>query len=534
MAEPIGGLSSVAPMQEEQPVMKAPEADPVALARAEYENVRRDLIDRQRALVESLESRVSQPADLLLSISAALGAPTRGGSFSEGFGSAAGAMQKYRAEEDARTQQLAKMRMELGAQEAGLGKERYELAKKDQAMKILLGSGIDPQSLSNPQQIPHSKLRALGPNTYMAIASNDPELGKVVQNAFNMSVEIEKLAREDFKNGMSRAELIAKFGPEVIGLLPAAPGAPAAPAAPAAEAPKPTAVAPAKPAVEAKEFPKVSAEEQLARDQKSLEILKSELASNPNDPNLIKQIRDLEGRISTAKPQEKVVAPEDAMSLAQRQELIAKRALARDEEAKAQRGQIISWDPVTIGRANVELKELRQIAKNYPKIFNVLGGSGFFDALGKAAQEGAQAGRLGSFSLPVDTFIRGATLSKDEKIAAARAGQILANQFFLNAKDSKSVIGPAISNSDTMLLKAPLATMENPSQFINYWAKENLLFNLQRQELNKSFRDFEQTKGPGSSMSSYFASNSPYHSIADKYTNLYSLLVQRDSPYARK
>lgn len=135
MAEPITGGLSV--QREEAPTRTEPSMDALAQARLEYDRQRKALIEQQQRLVDSLESRVSQPADMLMSMAQGFLAPTRTGGFGESFGNVAGQMQKERAAEDARIQQLAKMRMELGQAQLSAAKENM-LA---QTVPAMLGAG---------------------------------------------------------------------------------------------------------------------------------------------------------------------------------------------------------------------------------------------------------------------------------------------------------------------------------------------------------------------------------------------------------
>lgn len=142
------------------PPSKAPEEDvsPYQKSMQEYAAQKASLFAIQNNLMRELESRRVQPADKLMAFSQAMLTPGRTGNFGEAFGGAMGALQKTEAEEIARSQALAKMRMELGVQQLGMKKEDIDLAKRkmlsDSISKTLGGegraiTGLDALSLAN-------------------------------------------------------------------------------------------------------------------------------------------------------------------------------------------------------------------------------------------------------------------------------------------------------------------------------------------------------------------------------------------------
>jgi len=208
---------------------------------------------------------------------------------------------------------------------------------------------------------------------------------------------------------------------------------------------------------------------------------------------------------------------------------IQDRQAIMEEPWKQLRSDIFGWTPTVNKNGIRDLDELANIASISPNVFNLLRGSGWWTALQAAAQEGAQAGKLGSFSLPTEKYIETKNLNRQEKINLNRAAKILANQFFENAKQNKSVLGPSISNSDTALLKAPVATPSDPAASIIYWAKEHSLFYKQRQELYNALHDWDEKVGSKKPLGMFF--NSPqYNEISDKYNYYLNDLRQKYSP----
>ena len=139
--EPQGGLAQAVapPPVASQPLAAAPAAKPepseYEKALASYQQEKQNLIEQQRRLVDSLESRIGGPAESLLALSAGFGkhAP----SFGEGFGNAMGAYGAQQAKSRQEMSDIAKMRLELGAQQVGMRKENVELAGNREAARGL-------------------------------------------------------------------------------------------------------------------------------------------------------------------------------------------------------------------------------------------------------------------------------------------------------------------------------------------------------------------------------------------------------------
>jgi hypothetical protein len=550
-----GGLSQAAPAPVAAPFQApAPQPSEYEKAMAAYQKQKQELLSTQQRLIQSLESRVAGPSEMLFALSSAFGRPTRTGSFGESFGYATEALGQFQGQQRQQMSDIAKMRLDLQMQELGMKEKDLERVKRDQAFNLIgeaLGSTPSQASeaiggILDADQA--SKLIRI----YPQIARFDKDAAAALKNSFEMTSELRKQAQEDMKNGMQYAELRMKYPPQIMSYFPQNvvdrfKGPQAGPSSPSNQ--------------QSQIFPGQITEGGLnlsrpTREEALQTMRHLDAAGIPARVNVAPPV----GQVSQPSAQPAPIAPpqpaaaqpapvaqaqpiptqrvqqppfseEDQLSPVEKSKLIADRAAKRDEEFKAQRASITSWTPQTVGNANVELNELDMIASRYPRLFNILGGSGYFNALAKAANDGAQAGRLGTFSLPVANFIRAANLNEKEKIAAARVEQILGNQFFLNAKDNKSVLGPSISNADVMLLKAPLATIDNPAPFIQFWARQNTLLNNQRRELYDSFMNYEKSIGSGAPMGSFFMPNGPFTSISDKYNRLYQRLVREQPAY---
>jgi len=205
-----------------------------------------------------------------------------------------------------------------------------------------------------------------------------------------------------------------------------------------------------------------------------------------------------------------------------------KRVEAKDAEWKDKRSSILTFDPSVTAAQTRDLKELYDIANKKPYIFGVLQKEGAIAAMKAAAQEGVST-PWGSFSLPTKVMEEKYNLSPDDQRDLSIAQKILGRQFFENAKSNKSVLGPSISNSDVMLLKSPLITDQDSAEAIKYWVKQNVLLNRQKDELYKGLTSFDEKYGAKAPPSRFFT-GPEYQKILSDYDNLFRELTRRHSP----
>ena len=167
--EMTGGLASIPPAAANPPAAAAnlPAAsNPVEEKMQEYAKARIDLINQQKALIDSLQSRVSQPADKLMAMSQAFLTPGRTGSFGEAAGNVMGMMKKSEEEENARRMELAKMRFALGQQQLGMAKEDVDLARQSRIQELGKSLYTTPTTGGIPRP---------NPETLRQMMSVDPE-----------------------------------------------------------------------------------------------------------------------------------------------------------------------------------------------------------------------------------------------------------------------------------------------------------------------------------------------------------------------
>jgi len=402
--------------------------------------------------------------------------PGQSGSFGEGLGRAAGVVGQYQQRQQANAIPLAQMKMALAGQ-------KYEVENKARALQLLGAAlGTTPDVAAKALQAGAIKPGSITPELYAQISQLSSEVGNLVKNIFDMQSKVADRVREDLKAGMSMAELQAKYGSAVNNLIPAN-----------MRSALPQAAAPAAGAMTQPVAPQ------------------SVLAGQPITEPAVDT--SLEG-----------------IPLAAQTEIMRKRTEEMDKPFLEKRNTIVTYDPAMLNASTRDLRELYQITEKHPRIFGLLmENRGVLSGLQAAAQAGVSVGTLGNVSLPVEEFLKKYRLSRDEEVALQVAGKIIARQFFENAKVNKATLGPQISNSDVILLKAPAVTEQDSAEAIRYWVKQNILGNKQREDLYRSLSEYEKQAGGRSSPTMFFRSPA-FDNILKRYDNLFNELMIKHSP----
>lgn len=510
--------------------------------------------------------------------------PGKTGNFGESLGNVGKVIGAQQEQQEAQMLPIAQMRAEISSQ-------KYQMQNQSKAMGILAAAmGTTPdvaaKALSDGT-VPPAAASKITPQLYAQVARLSPQVGEMVSKLFGMQNEATKVdlqgkqyqldvdkfdaektqrlvtnAQADLKNGMDVATLKAKYGDEILGMIPnyVQPGGgqktPATLTAPA-PAPAPlTAPAPLSPIVPVPAM--ISAPDPDMRGGTGLKApaalmpaptptpaMGPAASASPSIPEMRAALAANTGTAltptsvgSTATSANTAGLPLEARIGAQRAiveaqgksdvEVTQKRTEGRDAEWKEKRAGILTFDPSTTSSQTRDLKELYDIASKKPQIFGILQKEGAIAAMKAAAQEGVTT-PWGSFSLPAKTMEEKYNLSADDQRDLSIAQKILGRQFFENAKTNKSVLGPSISNSDVMLLKSPLITDQDSAEAIKYWVKQNVLANKQKDELYKNLTAFDQKYGSKVPTSQFFT-GAEYKAIFDRYDNLFRELTRLHSP----
>jgi len=522
---PAGGLSAApaaVPAREEVASIAMPET-PEAARQDLYKEMN-SLRRVQNDLLRSLEARSTPNAsDTLFAISRGLLAPNPTGQFGAAFGNAVGEMQGQQERQNVAAQQLAKMRLEMGQSGVGMAEKGVELAKEAQALKMISDIfGTTPaataQALSGGA-VPGGDISKITPELYMKVQQVSPKLAEGLKNAYNMDIERAKLVREDYKAGVGVAELMAKYGPAVTKYLPA--GGPVTGQAPAAPA---GAAAPAEP-----EFGADGVNRYVVDTVDQAEILAEKL--RPTDQKFTITVREGQGA-PAARPPAAQVTGEENLPLATQAELQAGRIKESEAEVKPLREAVMAANPAVTSARDRSLRELMTLLKQNEDnvkaggtdIFGLLQKQGVISAIYNAAQEGVRIPG-GSFSLPADKFVQALKVPENLRPMLTRATQILGEQFLLNARANKGVLGSQVSNFDAQLMGAPMASVADSSKAIEYWTRLNILGNKEREQTYQAYNSL-----PAERRTQFF--NSPeYQRIVRQYNDYYGQFVNKYAPF---
>lgn len=510
-----GGLSQIPSGQENQPI------DLVDQSTKEYQKEKLALLQIQQELLDSLQER-SRPnaADFFLNLGAGFLAPNPTGSFGASLGNAATAVSGYRADQQKKVNDLAKMRMEMGVQQLGLKKEDIELAKEKQALK-LIGDvfNADPQTVASDLaagKVPGGNISKITPKLYAQISQVSPKLGVILKNAYDMDVEKLKLVNEDVKSGMQRAELIAKYGEGVVKYISNQVLATQPPQVPTNQPVAPSQTDELIPGLSGL---KRNTDGTIVGDAKNEEdaLRLSQILSAAGIPNAISA--------PTNKPSQDDTSN---LPLATRNKIQEEAMLRSIEEFKPFRESIVAANPSVTAAQDRNLKELLSIieanksnvARGGADIFGLLQKQGVISALYKAAQDGVRT-PIGSVGLEAENFLQNLTIPKELRPMLTRATQILSEQFLLNAKANKGVLGAQVSNWDAQMMQKPMANISDSSKSIEYWTRLNILGNKEREEIFKAYSNFPTQQ------KHQFVNSNEYKRILSDYNNFYNQFKQK-------
>lgn len=482
----------------------------------------RAILDAQnQKIVADLDARQSGPQETLAAMSRGFLAPTRGGSFGESFGSAIGEMGKVQEEARKRAGELATMRIALVGQQTERAKEDIGLAKQRDAIQMLSKIfGTSPEkTLSNLNSgtLPSDSISKITPEMMLTISSLDDRLGKAVENAYKMDVERVKLIQSDIAAGVTKAELLAKYGEGVLRLLGSS--------VPRAEPSK---------AATTQAFPSPQSPQGMfvidAPTNEAAEKLAKTLdEANKNNPTPTQF--SIRGPASI-KPEDIQVDP--SLPLAEQNRIRAKiiedRVKATDTAWQEKATAILKYDPPSVITSQANLRELAEIVANNKEVVGLLQESGWLNAALGATQEGIRVGNYTASIPGIDSMVANLKLNPLQREKLTRVTQILANEFLSNMRMNKGLLGTNPTDNDARLFQAQMA---NPSQTANsilYWTQHQ--FNNQRanKEMWDSYGAYTKSKPAGQNPASYFTDpSSGYNKAWEDWGKRYAALTARNN-----
>ena len=499
------------------------------------DKAKNEYFDAIQKTLAALEARTQQGPNLF-QVGAALLDPGRTGSFGEAAGKASAVLGAQQERQLDQQLPIAQMRAQLAGQ-------KYEVENQGKALQLLSATlGVAPAQvegvLSSGNVTPDvaAKLAKI----YPMVAQLSPKVGEIVKGTFTMQNEIGKLnldrerfvaeqtqrqvtnAVKDRELGMNEADLIAKYGADIVPLMPGgkrlgdvpkpAPAPttamPGAPAAMPGAAPGPVPGAPVPPPVV---MPLVA--QQQAGQQPAPAVTAQPPMPTPGQP---------------PKPNDLGGLPLAAQADIQRQ-----RVQDTDKVFNAKRDEIVNYTPQLLEASNTNLKELDKIAAKKPQIFAMMQNEGLISGLLTAAQEGiqAQAGQYNArIGLPVKEFLQKVKLSTEDQQSVRDVSRILGAEFLSNVKANKGLLGVNPTDNDARLLQAPMASTDDSSRAVQLWARQQLLLNKQREALYGAYDQYATKSGPAASPRQFFSPGSVYEKINKDYAEYRMRLFNQFNP----
>ena len=553
------------------------------------ESGKKEYFDALTKTLKALEDRSANSINLW-NVAGQFLNPGRTGSFGEALGNVAGSVGRD-------VEKQLDMALPIAQMRANIAGQKYQVENETKALNMFANAvGITPAQAAGAIEsgnVTPDMLSKIPSNLFVAINRLDPKLGESINKGFSMDVERRKLVNEDIKNGLSVADMIAKYGQGITAYLPPTLPSSSKPAEPKATETKPPEepvkklLAPKdlalqiendfgiklgplalertreqqqdlinragkgekgiykpSPLVDGKDVYHENAIDVPQTVPESYLRARGYYRPDKNDPVHAVPLPGFgqsEKKTSSApavpKPVDvsKVTVGSDIseLPLAAQAEVKKTRTNSQDKMYEVHRSEIAAYNPQMTDETANRLRELHDIASKRPNIFGLMQQQGLLSALKNSAQEGIQFGRLGSIALPVQTFEQNMKLSPADQKVLRRASQLMAEQFFENAKADKSVLGPQISNADAQFLQRPMVTEKDAASTVQYWAKNHLLLNAQRGELFKSLQQHDERFGANVPFGSYFGSD-PYINIVKKYSDLNKQLRQRYPDFGAK
>ena len=497
---------------------------------------KQEYFDAIQKTLAALEARTQQGPNLF-QVGAALLDPGRTGNFGEALGRAAGVVGQYQEKQNEAQLPIAQMRAQLAGQ-------KYEVENQGKALQLLSATlGVAPAQvegvLSSGNVSPDvaAKLAKI----YPIVAQLSPKVGEIVKGTFTMQTDLDKSqlerqkfeaeqgqrkitnALEDRKLGMNEAELISKYGADVVALMPGGqrladvpkpPPAVQPPAMPGAPAALPGAV-PGVPAPAPVVMP-------LVAQQQTGQMPTPAVNAQPAMPT------PGQAPVSVGKPADLAGIP-----LAAQAEIQKQRVQDTDKVFNAKRDEIVNYTPQLLESSNTNLKQLDQIAAKKPQIFAMMQNEGLISGLMTAAQEGVQA-QAGQYNvrigLPVKDFLQRVKLSPEDQQAVRDVSRILGTEFLSNVKANKGLLGVNPTDNDARLLQAPMASIDDSSRAVQLWARQQLLLNKQREALYGAYDQYSSKAGPSASPRQFFSPGSVYEKINKDYADYRMRLFNQFNP----
>jgi len=199
------------------------------------ESGKKEYFDALTKTLKALEDR-SENSINLWNVAGQFLNPGRTGSFGEALGNVAGSVGRD-------VEKQLDMALPITQMRANIAGQKYQVENETKALNMFANAiGVTPAQAAGALEsgnLTPDMLSKIPSNLYVAINKLDPKLGDSIKNGFNMDVERRKLVNDDIKNGLSVADMIAKYGEGIKVYLPSNMPSSSKPAEPKATETKP-------------------------------------------------------------------------------------------------------------------------------------------------------------------------------------------------------------------------------------------------------------------------------------------------------
>lgn len=515
-----------------------------------------DVKQKYNEALEKVLSTIERPRDIpWFKISQALADPGRTGNWAEGFGRAMGVLGKEQEAEEARALPVAQMRAQLAGQQ-------YEMSKEEKALNAFANIfGVTPQNLQGgiiPGQYNPAMMQRL--NAAMPMFYGSPKIMEMAKTMFGQFKDMSNLLLEERKAGMTEADLIAKYGNEIVPMIRGINSVQPSGAPTNAPSTAPSTGAPARDpnlvydqqgnvidiraqpdpdarptTIQGQPIARPQAGERPAEGTPAPVRTASEAMGAPKV--FTDRIEFPDGRVvrrgsegidawnKRTQSETDAFIRQRAEDIKFEREQLSKAGELRDATMADRVKEIGSISPDEIGRTQGLLQSFSEIMKD-PKMagaFGLMMKQGIGPALYELAKDSV---RVGNTTISLDAYKALIKQLPPEVQESLRGSEMLLSELFIQkAREAKSAFGPAISNFDILMQKERMASVRDTPKLINNWITQELTMTEQKKEIAEAYSNFlANASGTTKKPADFFASKE-YKDLSKKYSQIYKDLA---------
>jgi hypothetical protein len=491
----------------------------------------------QKAIQEGMETLKARmnPQFNWGKLGEALLKPTRGGSAFESIGNASGAIGEEQERQEKEAVPISQMRVALAGQDYQMKQEAQALASVANIIKVkpadVMGA-LQNSNLYDPKIL--NKLMEIYPS-----AARSPKVGPIVKEMIDQGFKLQAQLTDERKAGTPEAALYAKHGAKILPFLSPefrtsiAPATSSAATAPVSTTGPIVASGPARPEPLATDLVPMGTSEftelgdaDARREQNNTPrgpVARAPVTAPAKTEARTDGYIGVDGKFKPFPPNASFELQDELIKQNEKAIIDVQKTQAEaDSKYWGDQKTMIYTNgmPDVITRQKNDLDIIGNASIDHPQVLGQLAKEGLFNALANALDTGAQAGRFGTFSLPVDQFISQIALNDPDRAIKISVAKSMARVFFDNAQLAKSVLG-RFTDQDARLAQAPLASMSDPAKTVQHWVGEQLV-NLEHKKNSYNAMNKWEDDNPGVSTRKFFSPSNPEYMriIAEHQTRL--------------